>query len=242
MPAAAAPNHAAAPARADAASAAETAGDPAASPGVAPPPPLPAPPPFSGAAVIETEKAPGACWKMVAVTVTATPTGSAPLTEASRGAAPAPPHPPSPSPPPPPPSAATSCGFCSLAVLAADAEAGLPRDQEGRLPDLLHIVFGLSKDFVSHCHACYSCYCYHHNCHCHRCGCGGSPAITATAPAATAPTASTTTAPALLLQVQDFTQAELHLDLRVVSDPNSIFYCGDTAQTIARGVGFRWDC
>jgi hypothetical protein len=42
-------------------------------------------------------------------------------------------------------------------------------------------------------------------------------------------------------QVQDFTQAELALDLRVVNDPNNLFYCGDTAQTIARGVGFRFE-
>eukprot|EP00887_Chlorella_sp_A99_P006107 scaffold22.g6107.t1 len=39
---------------------------------------------------------------------------------------------------------------------------------------------------------------------------------------------------------QDFTQAELLMDLRVVSDPNGIFLCGDTAQTIARGIGFRF--
>lgn len=40
-------------------------------------------------------------------------------------------------------------------------------------------------------------------------------------------------------EVQDFTQAELLLDLRVVDDPNGLFLCGDTAQTIARGIGFR---
>jgi hypothetical protein len=40
--------------------------------------------------------------------------------------------------------------------------------------------------------------------------------------------------------VQDFTQAELALDLRVVSDPNALFYCGDTAQTISRGIAFRF--
>lgn len=34
-------------------------------------------------------------------------------------------------------------------------------------------------------------------------------------------------------------QAELFLDLRVSSDPNGLFYCGDTCQTIARGIGFR---
>ncbi|CAD7695958.1 unnamed protein product [Ostreobium quekettii] len=42
-------------------------------------------------------------------------------------------------------------------------------------------------------------------------------------------------------EVQDFTQAELLLDLRTVKDPNGIFYSGDTAQTIARGVGFRFE-
>lgn len=41
-------------------------------------------------------------------------------------------------------------------------------------------------------------------------------------------------------QVQDFTQGELLLDLAVTSDPNALFYCGDTAQTIARGIGFRF--
>lgn len=40
--------------------------------------------------------------------------------------------------------------------------------------------------------------------------------------------------------MQDFTQAELLMDLRIVSDPNGLFLCGDTAQTIARGVGFRF--
>ncbi len=38
---------------------------------------------------------------------------------------------------------------------------------------------------------------------------------------------------------QDFTQAELLLGLRVVSNPNGLFFCGDTCQTIARGIGFR---
>jgi hypothetical protein len=41
-------------------------------------------------------------------------------------------------------------------------------------------------------------------------------------------------------EVQDFMQGELLLDLRVAADPNALFYCGDTAQTIARGVGFRF--
>ncbi len=44
-----------------------------------------------------------------------------------------------------------------------------------------------------------------------------------------------------LVQVQDLTQAELLLDMRMVADPNRIFYGGDTAQTIARGIGFRFD-
>ncbi|KAK9820310.1 hypothetical protein WJX72_008781 [[Myrmecia] bisecta] len=41
-------------------------------------------------------------------------------------------------------------------------------------------------------------------------------------------------------EVQDFAQAKLLMDLRVVSDPNGLFYCGDTCQTIARGIGFRF--
>ncbi|KAG2432292.1 hypothetical protein HYH02_013015 [Chlamydomonas schloesseri] len=41
-------------------------------------------------------------------------------------------------------------------------------------------------------------------------------------------------------EVQDFTQGELLLDMVVAADPNSLFYCGDTAQTIARGIGFRF--
>lgn len=41
-------------------------------------------------------------------------------------------------------------------------------------------------------------------------------------------------------EVQDFTQGELLLDMRVCADPNALFYCGDTAQTIARGIGFRF--
>ena len=41
-------------------------------------------------------------------------------------------------------------------------------------------------------------------------------------------------------EVQDFLQAELLLDMRLVEDPSGILYCGDTAQTIARGVGFRF--
>ena len=41
-------------------------------------------------------------------------------------------------------------------------------------------------------------------------------------------------------EVQDFMQAELLLDLRVAEDPNSMFYCGDTAQTVRFGVSFRF--
>jgi hypothetical protein len=41
-------------------------------------------------------------------------------------------------------------------------------------------------------------------------------------------------------EVQDFLQAELLLDMRLLVDPAGLLYCGDTAQTIARGVGFRF--
>ncbi|KAJ3089837.1 TPR and ankyrin repeat-containing protein 1 [Quaeritorhiza haematococci] len=41
-------------------------------------------------------------------------------------------------------------------------------------------------------------------------------------------------------EVQDFTQAELALDFLITSDPNRLFFTGDTCQTIARGVGFRF--
>ena len=40
--------------------------------------------------------------------------------------------------------------------------------------------------------------------------------------------------------MQDFPQAELLLDLSVMANPNGLFYCGDTCQTIMRGVGFRF--
>eukprot|EP00798_Chlamydomonas_sp_ICE-L_P021903 gene21903-28945_t len=39
---------------------------------------------------------------------------------------------------------------------------------------------------------------------------------------------------------RDEVQTEMLLDLRVASDPNTLFYSGDTAQTIARGIGFRF--
>ena len=41
-------------------------------------------------------------------------------------------------------------------------------------------------------------------------------------------------------EVQDLTQAELLLLLEVSTDRNGHFLCGDTAQTISRGVGFRF--
>lgn len=41
-------------------------------------------------------------------------------------------------------------------------------------------------------------------------------------------------------EVQDFTAGELLADLAVARNPNALFYSGDTAQTIARGVGFRF--
>ena len=41
-------------------------------------------------------------------------------------------------------------------------------------------------------------------------------------------------------EVQDLTQAQLHLLLGLAADPNGLFLAGDTAQTIARGIGFRF--
>ena len=41
-------------------------------------------------------------------------------------------------------------------------------------------------------------------------------------------------------EVQDFTVAELALLIRTSTDPNRLFLAGDTAQCIARGVGFRF--
>jgi len=41
-------------------------------------------------------------------------------------------------------------------------------------------------------------------------------------------------------ETQDFTQAELALFLRVAEDKNGLFFSGDTCQTIALGVGFRF--
>lgn len=42
-------------------------------------------------------------------------------------------------------------------------------------------------------------------------------------------------------EVQDFTQAELLLFLEACSDKNALLFTGDTCQTIARGVGFRFE-
>ena len=41
-------------------------------------------------------------------------------------------------------------------------------------------------------------------------------------------------------EVQDFTQAELALLIHCCRDPNSIFFTGDTAQSIMRGIAFRF--
>eukprot|EP00978_Attheya_sp_CCMP212_P044437 scaffold310376_cov33-Attheya_sp.AAC.1 len=41
-------------------------------------------------------------------------------------------------------------------------------------------------------------------------------------------------------EVQDFTQAELYLLTQLCSDPNNLMLAGDTAQSIAVGVGFRF--
>ena len=41
-------------------------------------------------------------------------------------------------------------------------------------------------------------------------------------------------------EVQDFTQAELFLLAKLSRDPNNLMLAGDTAQSIAVGVGFRF--
>ena len=41
-------------------------------------------------------------------------------------------------------------------------------------------------------------------------------------------------------EVQDFTQAELAILIHCCCDPNSMFFTGDTAQTIMRGIAFRF--
>ncbi|KAM5280423.1 TPR and ankyrin repeat-containing protein 1 isoform 2-T2 [Ctenodactylus gundi] len=41
-------------------------------------------------------------------------------------------------------------------------------------------------------------------------------------------------------EIQDFTQAELALLMRCINDPNAMFLTGDTAQSIMKGVAFRF--
>ncbi|MEE6465610.1 hypothetical protein FKM82_006620 [Ascaphus truei] len=41
-------------------------------------------------------------------------------------------------------------------------------------------------------------------------------------------------------EIQDFTQAELFLLMRCIDDPNAMFLTGDTAQSIMKGVSFRF--
>ncbi|XP_053570435.1 LOW QUALITY PROTEIN: TPR and ankyrin repeat-containing protein 1-like [Bombina bombina] len=41
-------------------------------------------------------------------------------------------------------------------------------------------------------------------------------------------------------EIQDFTQAELFLLMRCINDPNAMFLTGDTAQSIMKGVSFRF--
>lgn len=42
-------------------------------------------------------------------------------------------------------------------------------------------------------------------------------------------------------ETQDFTQAELCLLLRMCHSPNEMFLTGDTAQSIMRGISFRFE-
>ena len=42
-------------------------------------------------------------------------------------------------------------------------------------------------------------------------------------------------------ETQDFTQAELSLLIRCCRDPNDLFFTGDTAQSIMRGIAFRFN-
>lgn len=42
-------------------------------------------------------------------------------------------------------------------------------------------------------------------------------------------------------EVQDFTQAELAIFISCCRDPNSMFFTGDTAQSIMRGIAFRFE-
>ena len=41
-------------------------------------------------------------------------------------------------------------------------------------------------------------------------------------------------------ETQDFTQAELSLLIQCSQDPNNLFFTGDTAQSIMRGIAFRF--
>nr|XP_015212780.1 PREDICTED: TPR and ankyrin repeat-containing protein 1 isoform X1 [Lepisosteus oculatus] len=41
-------------------------------------------------------------------------------------------------------------------------------------------------------------------------------------------------------EIQDFTQAELCMLMKIINDPNSMFLTGDTAQSIMKGVAFRF--
>ena len=41
-------------------------------------------------------------------------------------------------------------------------------------------------------------------------------------------------------EIQDFTQAELALLMKCINDPNAMFLTGDTAQSIMKGVAFRF--
>ena len=42
-------------------------------------------------------------------------------------------------------------------------------------------------------------------------------------------------------ETQDFTQAELCLLLHICNNPNQMFLTGDTAQSIMRGISFRFN-
>lgn len=42
-------------------------------------------------------------------------------------------------------------------------------------------------------------------------------------------------------EVQDLTQSEIALIMNIIKDPNNIFLSGDTAQTISKGIGFRFE-
>jgi len=42
-------------------------------------------------------------------------------------------------------------------------------------------------------------------------------------------------------ETQDFTQAELAVFVRIATEKNDLFFSGDTCQTIASGVGFRFE-